>query len=189
MNIKSNLSGKKFNRLTVVSPTFRKVGERTKYICKCDCGNECVVEGSKIKNGHTRSCGCIKNEIYRGYNKSESGIASRNSLIYTYKYNAKRRNVNFDLTDEQMIEMFESDCFYCGREPHMASFKKRSNGAYIYTGIDRMDNNPKIGYTLQNTVPCCSKCNYFKNKMNYDEFIEWVYEIYQNLNSKGLINN
>ena len=30
-------------------------------------------------------------------------------------------------------------------------------------GIDRIDN--KMGYTLNNVVPCCSRCNFMKHIM------------------------
>jgi len=30
------------------------------YRCVCDCGEETVVLGSKLKNGETRSCGCLR---------------------------------------------------------------------------------------------------------------------------------
>lgn len=187
MIIKNNLSGKKFNKLTVIEPVDRKPGERTKYKCTCDCGNETIVEGSKIKNGHTKSCGCLKEEVDRGSHRLPEGVANRNALIYNYKQNAKKKGINFELTNKEMISMFESNCYYCGREPYMVTQRKKLNGGYIYTGIDRLDNNKDVGYTPDNTVPCCTKCNYIKNKLNHNEFIFWIQEVYGNLNSKNII--
>jgi hypothetical protein len=188
MIIRNNLSGKKFNRLTVIEPIKRKTGERTKYNCSCECGKEVVIEGSKIKNGHTKSCGCLKKEAdYGTRSRLPEGIASRSALIYNYKYNSKVKGINFELTDEEMIKMFESDCHYCGREPYMVSHKKNTNGGYIYTGIDRLDNDKEIGYTTKNTAPCCTKCNYIKNKLNHNEFLDWVSEVYSNLKNKGAL--
>jgi hypothetical protein len=181
MKIINNLSGKKFNKLTVIEPIPRDIGERTKYRCKCDCGNETIVDGSKIKNGHTKSCGCLYKEVDYGHNRLKVGEASRNTLVYNYKHTAKVKGINFELTNDEMINMFESDCHYCGREPHKVTHKKNLNGGYIYNGIDRKDNNKDIGYTIENTVSCCSKCNFTKNKMDYDEFITWIKEVYNNL--------
>ena len=56
MRINNDLSGKIFNRLTVLKPILRDIGKRTKYLCKCQCNREIIVEGSKIKNGHTKIC-------------------------------------------------------------------------------------------------------------------------------------
>ena len=56
-----SLPGNKFGRLYVVS-YHETVGRNTFYQCKCDCGNECVVNGKYIRCGDTKSCGCLKAE-------------------------------------------------------------------------------------------------------------------------------
>ena len=50
--------------------------------------------------------------------------------------------------------------------------RRRGNGDYTYNGIDRVDNTR--GYTLDNVVPCCFKCNRAKDTMTKEEFLEWV---------------
>jgi hypothetical protein len=186
MQIRKDLTGQKFNKLTVIEVTPRAIGERTKYKCLCDCGKESIVDGSKLQNNHTKSCGCQRNDVdYGSHARKESGIASRNALLGNYRSNAKYKNIAFFLSDEDMIKLFESDCYYCGREPYMVTKKQRTNGGYIYTGIDRKNNDKSIGYQLDNVVPCCTKCNYIKNKLNHDEFINWVSEVYQNINLKN----
>lgn len=52
-----DISGEMFGRLTVI----KYIGE-SKWLCKCDCGNESVVVGDSLKNGATRSCGCLHKE-------------------------------------------------------------------------------------------------------------------------------
>lgn len=61
-SIKKNLIGKKFGRLTVLSLCDRKVGERTRWRCLCECGKEVDVLGTSLVNGGTRSCGCLAKE-------------------------------------------------------------------------------------------------------------------------------
>lgn len=56
-----NLVGKKFGRLLVVEKATPLNG-RTRWLCKCDCGNNCIVHGSSLKTGNTTSCGCYKTE-------------------------------------------------------------------------------------------------------------------------------
>lgn len=56
-----DLTNKKFNRLTVL----RYFEHRCKHIfweCKCECGNITIVDGAKLKNSHTKSCGCLIKE-------------------------------------------------------------------------------------------------------------------------------
>lgn len=53
-----DLTGLRFGRL-VVKCIDRNKKKPTRWICKCDCGNEISVMGQSLKNGHTKSCGCI----------------------------------------------------------------------------------------------------------------------------------
>lgn len=59
--------GKKYNRLTVlefVEKYKTPSGQyREKYLCECDCGNKIIVCGVNIRNGNTKSCGCLKKEV------------------------------------------------------------------------------------------------------------------------------
>lgn len=61
MGAKIDLTGKKFGRLTVVSENGKRNG-RTHWDCLCDCGRQSIIDGSKLRSGHTKSCGCLKKE-------------------------------------------------------------------------------------------------------------------------------
>ena len=55
-----DITGNKYNRLTVIS--FSHSNKGTFWNVKCDCGNELKVNGAMLKNGHTKSCGCYRKE-------------------------------------------------------------------------------------------------------------------------------
>ena len=57
----SDLRGKRFGRLIAERISGKKNGAYV-WECSCDCGNLTHVIGSKLTNGHTRSCGCIRKE-------------------------------------------------------------------------------------------------------------------------------
>lgn len=57
-----DLSGLKFNYLTVISKEFNRAG-KWYWLCKCDCGKKVVLSGSNIVSGHTKSCGCYKRSV------------------------------------------------------------------------------------------------------------------------------
>ena len=59
----SDLVGQRFERLLVKArhPENTK-GGKTQWVCACDCGNVVIATGSNLKNGHTRSCGCLLRE-------------------------------------------------------------------------------------------------------------------------------
>ena len=48
------------HKLVVVSLVEEKKCSHSKWLCKCDCGNECVVQHSNLRSRHTKSCGCLR---------------------------------------------------------------------------------------------------------------------------------
>lgn len=52
-----DITGQKFSRLTVI----KYIGN-FKWLCKCDCGKERVCYGGDLRQGKTKSCGCLRNE-------------------------------------------------------------------------------------------------------------------------------
>mgnify|MGYP000409137109 CR=1 FL=1 len=55
-----DIAGERFGRLVAISPV--KAGEGVKWLCKCDCGGETITTASKLRSGHTKSCGCFQRE-------------------------------------------------------------------------------------------------------------------------------
>lgn len=66
-----DIAGQKFGRLTVVEKIGSKKGEGVLWKCKCDCGGEVDVTGKKLRNGNTKSCGCIAKEMLIDRNKTQ----------------------------------------------------------------------------------------------------------------------
>ena len=65
-----DLTNQKYNSLLVLEriPNTSPI----KWKCRCDCGNECIVQGSYIRNGHTKSCGCLQ--------KSKTAIMGKKNM-------------------------------------------------------------------------------------------------------------
>lgn len=53
----------RFGRLTVISPFESDLHGHSRWVCKCDCGNEMVAYGTNLKRGLTTSCGCKRKEV------------------------------------------------------------------------------------------------------------------------------
>lgn len=64
---KQNLCGQKFGRLEVICQAedyiYPNGKRRTQWKCLCDCGNTVIVEGSNLKKGNSKSCGCLNDEL------------------------------------------------------------------------------------------------------------------------------
>jgi hypothetical protein len=54
-----DLVGQRFNMLLVVKRSDSKRKGRLWWECLCDCGASCTMLGASIKNGNTKSCGCL----------------------------------------------------------------------------------------------------------------------------------
>lgn len=64
----SDVAGKKIHMLSVLGYAYSK-NNKVYMNCKCDCGNDCVVSAILIRNGHTKSCGCLYKESIVNFNK------------------------------------------------------------------------------------------------------------------------
>ena len=51
-----DLTGKRFGKLIVIRPSDKD----GYWLCNCDCGKQKIVFDGGLRNGHTRSCGCLK---------------------------------------------------------------------------------------------------------------------------------
>ena len=58
----AEMEGKRFGRLTVISRMPNSNTGRTVWKTICDCGTTASVHGAHLRNGHTRSCGCLARE-------------------------------------------------------------------------------------------------------------------------------
>ncbi len=175
-----NLVGERFGYLLVVEKIDDTISSsgKNKYItynCICDCGVIKAIKGASLTSKKTVSCGCYN----KSKNKKEFGESSFNKLFRTYKRNAQKANRNFNLSVDDFKILTKGNCTYCGESPKSICSGVRSNGEYIYNGIDRVDNS--IGYILSNCVSCCSTCNHSKATLTKEEFYNWIERVYNTL--------
>lgn len=92
----NDLTGQRFERLTVIERDCNDRGNGAYWICKCDCGNYNVVRGAELRNGHTKSCGCQKNENtssrMRTHGMRKTRLYNTWQCIRARCYNEKIRN-------------------------------------------------------------------------------------------------
>ena len=61
--IKNDLAGKKFGRLTAIEIVGLDKHHHAIWRCACDCGGEKLVERYSLTRGSVRSCGCLPREL------------------------------------------------------------------------------------------------------------------------------
>lgn len=163
-----NEKGKRYGKLVVIGRSITKA-HLGYWVCKCDCGNYKEIKGSHLRRNSIVSCGCQRGKTQpRGY-------SSLKSRFYNYRTKAHQRNLSFELDEYQFLHLTQELCYWCGAPP--SNIHTGLNGNYIFNGIDRIDNN--LGYTLDNCVACCAKCNMMKRGMTQEEWIAQMKRILQ----------
>lgn len=168
-----NIKGLRFGKLVAIKYAgLSRGGCKARWLCKCDCGNHATIIAAALRSGNTKSCGCYKMQRTKEVMTKGYGEAAFNKIKLFYKANARRKNLEFSLTDQEFKDIITSDCHYCGVVPQ--SFYKREfvNGNFFYNGVDRLDNN--FGYTLSNCTTCCTVCNRAKSTMTYKDFLTYI---------------
>lgn len=176
MNSKvKNEIGNRYGKLVVISPSTPIAsgnGSKFRWICQCDCGNTKIVTGADLRQGDVKSCGCLKKD-----KRKDFGESSFNRLYRQYKKDAEKRNKEFHLSKDDVRYFTSQPCFYCGQIPdRIMKAGTRVHGYYLHNGIDRVDN--RKGYTTENCVPCCWKCNIAKRSLPVEEFKTLIINIY-----------
>ncbi len=175
-----------------------KIGRKLFLFYCTECGTELYIRADYVAK-HKKLCrSCFKKSnwadpenrarymktfVYRQPKpfKLPYGESSFNLLYRSYERGAINRNLEFNLTKDEFREITSKNCEYCGAPPLQKSPHKniRINGHYIHNGIDRKD--PSVGYTVDNCVASCSKCNYAKQSLSFDDFIQHIIKIYNNI--------
>ena len=57
-----DLTNEKIGRWTIIKRKGKNANGKILWLCVCECGNYRMVLGDNLRNGVTKSCGCLKNE-------------------------------------------------------------------------------------------------------------------------------
>lgn len=90
----ADLTGQKFGRLTVIERA-ENIGDRTRWKCQCDCGNEIIVYATNLKRGLTKSCGCygknFPSHLKHGHGKHGDSTYNVYTLMKSRCYNTNNK--------------------------------------------------------------------------------------------------
>lgn len=122
---------------------------------------------------------------YMPYDKS--GEKSYKRLFHTNGY--QKGKLKFSV----FLELVKMNCYYCGSPPKLtnpqgSTYKEFNNrGIHMsfqywkdswipFNGIDKKE--PKEDYSdITNLLPCCKICNFLKQKLDHDHFLEHIHKI------------
>lgn len=163
---KINIAGQRFGRLMAMRECAERAAGRIHWLCLCDCGNTKAVSGQNLSRGRTQSCGCLRPDIMC----LPPGEAAINAIFLTYRKNAERRGHTWELSRSLFSLLLNGNCFYCGSPPDRERLGGKKCGiGILLNGIDRADN--REGYTVANSVSCCTDCNKLKGNFPSLDFV------------------
>jgi hypothetical protein len=183
-------AGTRFGTWTVLTLVGRK-GHSTFWKCVCDCGNFKDVNGYTLRNFTSNKCYECRIKILRSepvrakavkaaqekVDMRPKGLSAFNKVYSQYQCAAARRGREFSLNKDQFRALITQSCHYCANPPNKTSRAYSAQaGTFSHNGIDRKDNS--LGYTVENSLPCCEDCNRAKLERSYEEFKSWIARVY-----------
>lgn len=144
---------------------FKNNKKVKKYLFKCiTCDNTITVQKSHFRTrlGYCRSC---------------SKTIPYSAAFKLMQRAANQRNLPCELTLEDYKSFTKLPCYYCNDPINWKDRAKHQQGISSYM-IDRKDNS--LGYTKDNSVACCSRCNRAKHTSSEQEFIEMCRKVVNN---------
>lgn len=161
-----DISGMKFNRLLVIERVEDIISsdgnKRPCWKCLCDCGNYKCVEGSNLRNGYIKSCGCLLKEnkgnpnIKYSTKNKKHGDSTRNNHTRLYCVWQAMKSRCYNPNNKRYDKYGGRGIIVCDEWLHdYKAFKKWSyeNGYNdqtdgLHCSIDRIDNDK--GYSPNN---------------------------------------
>ena len=121
---KRDITGMRFGRLTVIKECDRRQKHLTRWVCKCDCGNEKEINTSDLTSGRTLSCGCQGREN-RKKSREKNMIGVRVGKLLVLEKLQKRKGAN-----KSIVYLCLCDCGETTEviTSHLASKKVQSCG-------------------------------------------------------------
>jgi len=155
-----DLTGKVFGNWTVLHRKGRSTKDRhITWWCRCICGTEREVHGGNLMHGGSLGCGCTK---------ERRRLRPYEALYRTIQRENEDKLV--ELTYEEFLDFTKiKQCHYCEAPVEWTEFHLVRNGSRY--NLDRKDNS--IGYSKENCVVCCKRCNRIKSDhLTYEQMLQ-----------------
>jgi hypothetical protein len=75
-----DITGERYGRLTVLKYSHTEEG-KAMWFCACECGEKTIIQGNLLRNGHTKSCGCLRLEILEA-TRTSHGLCNKEPRLY-----------------------------------------------------------------------------------------------------------
>ncbi len=165
--------GKKFGKLMPIKMLGRDKNGHAIFECLCDCGKNFETLGFRLKTKNTNTCGCASrkrgkdHENYKGYEEISS------SLWSSLKRGALHRKLKFEVSIEDIWQLFLDQGRRCALSGVVLIFAKTRKEYKLTTAsLDRIDSSK--GYVKGNLQWVHKNINMMKWNLSQSDFIKWA---------------
>lgn len=137
---KMDLTGKVYGRLTVIKED-KPHGRDRMFLCQCSCGNKTSVYMNSLRNGSTKSCGCLRDE--RASETSKKDLTNQRfgklTAIKTVgKYKTKQLYMWLCKCDCGNETEVRSDVLLSGETKSCGCLKREQNNKNLYKKLEEL---------------------------------------------------
>jgi len=175
-----DLTGQKFNRLTVIKLDSIDKWREYHYCCRCDCGNIKILRRSHLINGDVKSCGCWNKE------RRHTGYGDISGTYWgIVKSGAKLRNLTLDIDIIYINDLYHKQnkrCALTNTDIYISKYHYK-NKKQQTASLDRIDS--KLGYTKENVQWVHKDINKMKQDLPEQVFIELCQKVIDNVKTNS----
>lgn len=172
---KLEIINQKFGKLKVINEHSKTRNGHIRYVCECECGNTTNVLLTHLRQGVTKSCGCINKNKIGGNHPQWGGFGEISGnfwglIIRGSKGTKGRRKIEFNLTIEYIWNLFLEQNRKCVLTSELLTFPRHGKDRSYTASLDRIDSSK--GYVVGNVQWTHKDVNIMKNKFEQNYFIK-----------------
>ena len=130
-----DLTGKKFGRWTVIKREENDKNNCTRWLVECSCEKRTrrVIGVGTLKSGNSKSCGCLRNELYRKRIEDVDLTGLKKNYLEVLEFDRYENSRRY----------WKCKCLLCGKEGFSVSTASINNGSVQSCGCLREINLSK----------------------------------------------
>jgi hypothetical protein len=157
-----DIVGKKFGKLLVLRRVMRVYLGGVRYVVRCECDNERVVRGDRLRHGETTGCRSCSHKKYGTKGKGTWEY----SLWEAAACRARKNKLPFTISPNDIV--IPERCPLLGTKLRHGGIKNRAASA----SLDQIV--PGAGYTPANTWVISMKANGIKSDLTLAQFEKFI---------------
>jgi hypothetical protein len=169
---RKDMTGEIFGSLEVVGFSHLSKSRSVYWLCKCKCGNTKPIPRQSLIKGRNITCGCHCNRYADGSSNWKGHGKISGHYWRTIQSCAKRRNIDVDITSEQIWELYLKQNGKCALTGIDIDFEDKFHNRRNRTAsLDRRDSTK--GYTLDNIQWVHKDINQMKMEFSEEKLLQY----------------